>query len=389
MRECLVSGRRDGLCALFLAHEGGTPITGNMHAPPRSPACCCLSAAQTFAVALFPVALLIQFSGASRPVFVQQAPGGGGVPPPPNEAITLPRAAAACSSQPWRPASTAAGDCVEEGAADATQGEAHPHPNPPPHLLHGGCGGLPVCEGPQGCVCSTAVARCRVPAAGCQLCRAPPSCRSRRWHTRPRCTSALGSLRSRRGRPFAWLPLTQLLTAPIIKHARCAPVGCRGGAQGGQGTGAGGAQRGHRQGRGAQQAAQQVREPRGQAAAVRKLRPLRGRRARAALAAQAARCGGLVRELRRLVLRAGFAPRSHDAWLRCRACEPRADPGSNQQARGMFVLAPHCAGKSFFKRKKQPVPVRLTGKDWAGQIRKACEATYLFWSGAHPQQAPR
>ena len=39
------------------------------------------------------------------------------------------------------------------------------------------------------------------------------------------------------------------------------------------------------------------------------------------------------------------------------------------------------AGKSFFKKKKQPVPVRLTGKDWAAQIRKACEATYLFWSG--------
>ena len=40
------------------------------------------------------------------------------------------------------------------------------------------------------------------------------------------------------------------------------------------------------------------------------------------------------------------------------------------------------AGKSFFKKKKQPVPVRLVGKDWASQIRKACEATYLFWSGA-------
>jgi hypothetical protein len=41
------------------------------------------------------------------------------------------------------------------------------------------------------------------------------------------------------------------------------------------------------------------------------------------------------------------------------------------------------AGKAFFKKKKQPVPVRLTGKDWAGQIRKACESTYLFWSGVH------
>lgn len=44
---------------------------------------------------------------------------------------------------------------------------------------------------------------------------------------------------------------------------------------------------------------------------------------------------------------------------------------------------PKLLGKSFFKKKKQPVPVRLTGKDWAAQIRKACEATYLFWSGGN------
>lgn len=42
---------------------------------------------------------------------------------------------------------------------------------------------------------------------------------------------------------------------------------------------------------------------------------------------------------------------------------------------------PKLLGKAFFKKKKQPVPVRLTGKDWAAQIRKACDATYLFWSG--------
>lgn len=48
---------------------------------------------------------------------------------------------------------------------------------------------------------------------------------------------------------------------------------------------------------------------------------------------------------------------------------------------------PCCAGKSFFKKKKQPVPVRLTGKDWAAQIRKACEATYLFWSGEESHHA--
>ncbi|EFN51799.1 hypothetical protein CHLNCDRAFT_139764 [Chlorella variabilis] len=44
---------------------------------------------------------------------------------------------------------------------------------------------------------------------------------------------------------------------------------------------------------------------------------------------------------------------------------------------------PKLLGKAFFKKKKQPVPVRLTGKDWAGQIRRACEATYLFWSGGN------
>lgn len=42
---------------------------------------------------------------------------------------------------------------------------------------------------------------------------------------------------------------------------------------------------------------------------------------------------------------------------------------------------PKLLGKTFFKKKKQPVPVKLTGKDWAAQIRKACEATYLHLSG--------
>lgn len=39
------------------------------------------------------------------------------------------------------------------------------------------------------------------------------------------------------------------------------------------------------------------------------------------------------------------------------------------------------AGKSFFKKKKQPIPVDLTGKDWAGQVRRATEATYMFHTG--------
>ena len=42
---------------------------------------------------------------------------------------------------------------------------------------------------------------------------------------------------------------------------------------------------------------------------------------------------------------------------------------------------PKLLGKSFFKKKKQPVPVKLSGKDWAGQITKALEATYLFLTG--------
>lgn len=43
---------------------------------------------------------------------------------------------------------------------------------------------------------------------------------------------------------------------------------------------------------------------------------------------------------------------------------------------------PKLIGKSFFKKKKQPIPVQLTGKDWAGQVRKACGATYLFLTGS-------
>jgi hypothetical protein len=39
------------------------------------------------------------------------------------------------------------------------------------------------------------------------------------------------------------------------------------------------------------------------------------------------------------------------------------------------------AGKKFFQKKKQPIPVDLTSKDWAGQVRKATEATYMFHTG--------
>lgn len=41
---------------------------------------------------------------------------------------------------------------------------------------------------------------------------------------------------------------------------------------------------------------------------------------------------------------------------------------------------PKLIGKSFFKKKKQPIPVKLEGKDWAMSIKKACSATYMFAS---------
>ena len=39
------------------------------------------------------------------------------------------------------------------------------------------------------------------------------------------------------------------------------------------------------------------------------------------------------------------------------------------------------AGKKFFQKKKQPIPVDLTNKDWAAQVRKATEATYMYHTG--------
>lgn len=39
------------------------------------------------------------------------------------------------------------------------------------------------------------------------------------------------------------------------------------------------------------------------------------------------------------------------------------------------------AGKSFFKKKKQPIPVNLATKDWSAQVEKALGATYMFNSG--------
>ncbi len=36
------------------------------------------------------------------------------------------------------------------------------------------------------------------------------------------------------------------------------------------------------------------------------------------------------------------------------------------------------AGKAFFRKKKQPIPVDLRRKDWGDQVEKALNATYLF-----------
>lgn len=39
------------------------------------------------------------------------------------------------------------------------------------------------------------------------------------------------------------------------------------------------------------------------------------------------------------------------------------------------------SGKSFFKKKKQPIAIDLEAKDWAGQIKKALRSTYMFKTG--------
>lgn len=42
---------------------------------------------------------------------------------------------------------------------------------------------------------------------------------------------------------------------------------------------------------------------------------------------------------------------------------------------------PKALGKSFFRKKKQPVPVRLSGSDWAPRVRAAFGSTFVHWSG--------
>mmetsp|Transcript_15882 Transcript_15882/g.47796 ORF Transcript_15882/g.47796 Transcript_15882/m.47796 type:complete len:285 (+) Transcript_15882:251-1105(+) len=39
---------------------------------------------------------------------------------------------------------------------------------------------------------------------------------------------------------------------------------------------------------------------------------------------------------------------------------------------------PKLLGKTFFKKKKQPIPVDLTKADWGAQVARACAATYMY-----------
>lgn len=47
----------------------------------------------------------------------------------------------------------------------------------------------------------------------------------------------------------------------------------------------------------------------------------------------------------------------------------------------IIPVLPKLLGKSFYKKKKQPIPVRLRGKDWKAQIEKARRATYTVLGG--------
>lgn len=46
----------------------------------------------------------------------------------------------------------------------------------------------------------------------------------------------------------------------------------------------------------------------------------------------------------------------------------------------VIPLLPKILGKSFFKKKKHPIPVNLKGGRWARKIREACDSTYLYLS---------
>ncbi len=44
----------------------------------------------------------------------------------------------------------------------------------------------------------------------------------------------------------------------------------------------------------------------------------------------------------------------------------------------ILLLVFYLAGKTFFRKKKQPIPVDLTTRDWGKRVKDAVQATYLF-----------
>lgn len=47
----------------------------------------------------------------------------------------------------------------------------------------------------------------------------------------------------------------------------------------------------------------------------------------------------------------------------------------------IICLLPKLLGKTFFKKKKHPIPVDLQGKSWGEKIKQACDSTYLYLGG--------
>lgn len=85
------------------------------------------------------------------------------------------------------------------------------------------------------------------------------------------------------------------------------------------------------------------------------------------------RCG-VTKVLGLSKLRANYKPfeakrklcNSYDLFL----CDERVLP-----------LLPKLLGKTFFKKKRHPIPVDLTKSDWAAQVQRAARATYLYITG--------
>jgi hypothetical protein len=76
----------------------------------------------------------------------------------------------------------------------------------------------------------------------------------------------------------------------------------------------------------------------------------------------------------------GYAcPGSPRVLCQCSACGPVGHGRARGAASGR--RPPARAGKAFFRKKRQPVPVDLRGSDWGAQIKRALGATYFFHTG--------